>query len=197
MLGPIAVRLTADATGIEPIRVALDVFVVLVNVIDNEIHHHANATLVSGVDHGMEFVVRAQARFNAPSFRGPVPVEGRDVVHAIGCFTRSLRSGVEGCKPKRIDAQICKITGFNHARHACKVAALPVRTGGRSGGVPVVAFVPVDETIGHDHVNQGVLPNKRCVRSEPKGNQQVVRLMPVRVETFDLQGVLSVVKSIQ
>ena len=86
MLGPIAIRLPADAPRGEPIRVALHVLVVFMHVVDDEVHHHAHAVVVSRLDHGVEFGFRPKPWFNPPRFGGPVAVEGRNIVDAVGGF---------------------------------------------------------------------------------------------------------------
>ena len=195
VFGPIAVSLTANAARVEPVRVVLSVFVILVNVIHHEIHHHTHPIVVCRFDHGLKFGLRPQSRFNPAGFDGPIAVEGRHIVHAIRCFPRPGCSRVERGEPEGIDAEVREIARFNHLRHAGKIAALPVRPLGSTRADAVVAGVAVDETIGHDHVDQGVIPDELSVRAGPKRDQEVVGRMALGIEPFDLQRVLSVLKA--
>ena len=94
MFGPVAVGLAAYATRVEPFRMSLEVFVVLMNVIYDEIHHHAipaswAASTIACNSRACPGVVRR------PCFGWPVPVEGSDVVHAIRSLARAVGCGVE------------------------------------------------------------------------------------------------------
>ena len=171
MFGPVAVGLTTDAARVEPFRMSLEVFVVFVNVIDNEIHHHAHSGIVCSIHHGVQFVGRTQAWFNTSCFGWPVPVEGCNVVHAIRSLARAVGCGVEGRQPKCIDAQVSEVARFNLLGHASKITALPVSTLRCSCRNAVVAQVCVHKTVGHDHVNQRVFPNKGGMRPSPKRHQ--------------------------
>ena len=194
VFGPIAVSLTANAARVEPVRVVLSVFVVFVNVIHHEIHHHTHAIVVRRFDHGLKLGFCPQSRFNPTGFDGPIAVEGRHIVHAVRCFARPGRSRVERGEPEGIDAEVSEIARLNHLRHAGKIAALPVRSMGGTRAGAVVAGVAVDETVGHDHVDQGVVPNELGVRAGPKRNQEVVGRVSFSIEAFDLERVLPVLK---
>ena len=192
---PIAVSLTANATRVEPVRVVLDVLVVFMDVVDHEIHHHTHAIVVRRFDHGLKFGFRPQSRFNPTCLDGPIAVEGRHIVHTVRCFARPGRSRVERGEPEGIDAEVGKVARLNHLRDAGKIAALPVGPLGSTRAGAVVAGVAVDETVGHDHVDKGVVPDELSVRAGPKRNQEVVSRMALGIESFDFERVLSIRKA--
>ena len=134
MFGPVAVGLPANAPGVEPFGMTLDVFMVFMNVIYDEIHHHANAAFVSCIDHGVKFIFRTQTWLDAACLRRPVAVEGRDVMDAVGRLSSSVGSGVERRQPERVHTQVVEVARFDHLGHARKVTTLPVRTRSRSRG---------------------------------------------------------------
>ena len=192
---PIAVSLTANATRVEPVRVVLDVLVVFMDVVDHVIHHHTHAIVVGRFDHGLKFGLRPQSRFNPTCLDGPIAVEGRHIVHTVRCFARPGRSRVERGEPEGIDAEVGKVARLNHLRDAGKISTLPVRPLGSTRAGTVVTGVAVDKTVGHDHVNQGVLPDEISVRPGPERDQEVVGRMSVGVKSFDLHRVLPVLKA--
>ena len=106
----------------------LMVFMVFMDVIDNEIHHHSKTRFVSSVHHRMEFLWCSKTRVNASRFNRPIAVVGCNIMNAICGFPCAVRCGVERRQPKRIDPQVSKVTGFDHRRHAGKISALPVRS---------------------------------------------------------------------
>ena len=195
VFGPIAVSLATNAARVEPVRVVLSIFVIFVNVIHHEIHHHTHAIVVRRFNHGLKFGLRAQSRFNPAGFDGPITVEGRHIVHTVRCFARPGRRRVKRGEPEGIDAEVGKVARLNHLRDAGKIAALPVGPLGSTRAGAVVAGVAVDETVGHDHVDKGVVPDELSVRAGPKRNQEVVSRMALGIESFDFERVLSIRKA--
>ena len=193
VLGPVAIRFTADATGVEPLWMVVVVGVVLVHVVDHKVAKHADACGVRSVHQRFELLWRAQARVHATRLHRPVPVEGGDFVHAVGRQARAVCGGVEGRQPERVHAEIGEGPRFDVSGHAREVTAHPVGPLGRVGqGCRVVAGVAVDEAVGHQHVDQRVVPHKVGARPAPEGQEQILSHHAIIGASFEVQRVLAV-----
>ena len=60
--------------------------------------------------------------------------------------------------------------------------------------IAVITLVAVDKTVGHDHVNESVIPHKGSVLTPPKRHEQIVRYVALNINALDAQGVLAVPK---
>ena len=193
VLGPVAIRFPADATGVEPLGMFVVVGVVLVHVIDHKVTKHADACGMRGVHQRFELLWCAQARVHTAWLHRPVSVEGGDLVHAVGRQARAVCGGVEGRQPERVHAKIGEGPCFDVGGHAREVTAHPVCPLGRIGqGCRVVAGVAVDEAVGHQHVDQRVVPHEVRARSAPEGQQKVLGHHAIIGAPFEVQRVLPI-----
>ena len=193
VLGPVAIRFTADAAGVEPLRVFIMVGVVFVHVVDHKVAKHADARGVRSVHQRFELIRRAQARVHTARLHRPVAVEGGDFVHAVGRQARAVCGGVEGREPERVHAEIGEGPCFDVSGHASEVTTHPVGPLGRvRQGRRIVAGVAVDETVGHQHVDQRVVPDEVGARPAPEGQQKVLGHHAVVGASFEVQRVLAV-----
>ena len=167
--------------------------VVLVHVVDHEVAKHADACGVRSVHQRFKLLWCAQARVHAAWLHRPVPVEGGDFVYAVGRETRAVCGGVEGRQPKRIHAEIGEGPRFDVSGHAREVSTHPVGPLGRVGqGRRIVAGVAVDEPVGHEHVDQRVVPDEVGARPAPKGQQKIFGHHAVLGASFEVQRVLPI-----
>ena len=193
VLGPVAIRFAADATGVEPLGMFVVVRVVLMHVVDHKVAKHADARGVRGVHQRFELLRRAQARVHTARLHRPVAVEGGDLVHAVGRQARAVCGGVEGREPERVHAEIGEGPCFDVSGHASEVTAHPVGPLGRVGqGRRIVAGVAVDEPVGHQHVDQRVVPDEVGARPAPEGQQEVLGHHAVIGAPFEVERVLPV-----
>ena len=140
-----------------------------------------------------ELLRRAQARVHTAWLHRPVPVEGGDFVHAVGRQARAVCGGVEGRQPERVHAEIGEGPRFDVSGHAREVTAHPVGPLGRVGqGRRIVAGVAVDEAVGHQHVDQRVVPHEVRARPAPEGQQKVLGHHAIIGAPFEVQRVLAV-----
>ena len=193
VLGPVAIRFAADAAGVEPLRVFVVVGMVFMHVVDHKIAEHADARGVRSVHQRFELLWGAQARVHTAWLHRPVTVEGGDFVHAVGRQARAVRSGVEGRQPKRVYTEVGEGPCFDVSGHACEITSHPVRPLGRVGqGCWVVAGVAVDEPVGHQHVDQRVVPDEVGARPAPEGQQEIFGHHAILGASFEVQRVLAV-----
>ncbi len=196
VLGPVAVRFAADAAGVEPLWVFVVVGVVFVHVVDHKVAKNADACGMRGINQCFELLRRAQAWVYAAGLHRPIPVVGGDFVHAVGRQACAVCGGVEGRQPEGVHAKIGEGARFDVRGHACEITAHPVGPLGRVGqGGGVVADVPVDEAVGHQHVDQRIVPDEVCALPAPEGQQEVVGDHAVVGHPFEVKRVLTVRKT--
>ena len=193
VLGPVAIRFAADATGVEPLGMVVVVGVVLVHVVDHKVAKHADACGVRSVHQRLELLWCAQAWVHTAWLHRPIPVEGGDLVHAVGRQARAVCGGVEGRQPKRVHAKIGEGPRFDVSGYACEVTAHPISPLGRVGQRRrIVAGVAVDEAVGHQHVDQRVVPHEVGTCPAPEGQQKVLGHHTVIGASFEVQRVLPI-----
>ena len=193
MFGPVAVGLAADAAGVEPLWVVVVVGVILVHVVDHKVAKYADACGVRSIHQRLKLLRRTQAWVHAAWFHRPVAVVGRHFVHAVSRKARTVCGGVEGRQPERVHAHVGEGSRLDVGGHAGEIATHPIGPLGRfRQGRRVVAGVAVDETVGHQHVDQRIVPDEVRALPAPEGQQEVVRHRAVHGRSFEVQGVLSV-----
>ena len=122
-------------------------------------------------------------------------MESRNVVYTICSFTRSIGCSIEWRKPKCSNTQVIEITRFNHLRDTCKVTALPISPLCSSNHGLIVRGVSIHKTVGHDHVDESILPNEISRRSCPEWNKQVIGRISVNIKTLDFQRMFPIFQS--
>ena len=151
----------------EPLREALDVLVLLVDVVERDIEEDADAVLVGEVDHLAEARVRvrkhvAPAELDLAGVRRPVAVEAAELVHAVG--GDEVAFGVLGHRrePEEVDAERLEVPLLDRLDDAEEVPALVVRdlrhAGDGLGDRDVRAHVSVTEAVGEHEVHGRVAP---------------------------------------
>ena len=168
MLGPITTRRTTNTTGIEPFWMVFVVGMLLVNVIDNKIHHHANVTVVGSFNKGVEFFLSSEFGLNASWLGWPISMESRNIVHTICSLSCSFSSSIEWRQPKRSNTQFIEITRFNHLGDTSEVTTLPISPLCCTNHGLIVGCIAIDKSVGHDHVDECILPFKISTRPSPK-----------------------------
>ena len=180
LLLPAAARSATDAALAEPLRVLVDVVVVLVHVVEHEVKQDADTALVGLLDELSELLLaaalgRAPALLDADGLGGPVAVVARVPVGAVGAEVAPFGVFVDRAEPDGGHAELVEVALLQSIDDALEVAALVVGGGGHigDGGEGLAAVVAVAEAVGEDEVEQGIFPLEGLVL-DPEGHEQLV-----------------------
>ena len=122
-------------------------------------------------------------------------MESRYIVNSVCCFSSTFGSCIERRKPERSDPQVIEITGFNHVGDSSKIASLPISPLSSPHSDLIVRDVSIDEAVGHDHVDERILPFKLSTRARPERYEEIVCWISINIESVDFECVLTVLKS--
>ncbi len=139
--GPVAAGGAAHATGAEPIRMRLEVLVVLVHVVDHVVHQDANAVGVGFLHQRVQRGLAAQARVHLARLDRPVAVVAGDQVVVVGGEVRIARVGLERRQPQGAHAELVQRAVGDLLAHAFQITPLvvPARILHAAGGRRIVA----------------------------------------------------------
>ncbi len=189
VLGPVTAGRAALATGAEPVGMRGVVLVLLVDVIDHEVHQHANAALVSGGDERVEVGLAAEPRIDRARLDRPVAVERGDAVTVLVLDARRVLD--ERRQPQCAHAERVERAVLDRRGDAAQIAALEFGAGvGAGRRSRVVRRITVAEAIGHHHVDQRVAPIER-VGLDPERHEDRLGLRTSGVGGGDVQRVLA------
>ncbi len=173
MLGPVAVLAAAQAALGEPVRMIAGVRVVLVDVVDHIVHHHPNPMRVCRRHKRLQLGISAQPRIHRPRLYWPVAVVSRHLMLSVAGEFGSIGGGVERRQPERVHTEIVEVARLDHLGDAGEVSTLPISSLGSVGAGWVVGGVPIDEAVGHQHVDERIFPDEIGLLTNPEWHQQL------------------------